>query len=155
MCIRDRKNTTKSPIESVSWRTVEMLPEVRSTFDKEELLKVISNKDGSVVSRNRPSYMLAWLNRVQRKQPIVLSSLGINDISTIHLPAESFIEYQLRAQKLAPKQFVATAAYGDGGPWYLPVKEEYPAMGYEVRVAFCEPTIDDIMTAGIKELLGV
>ncbi len=149
------KNTNKSPIETVSWRTVEILPEVRSTFDKEELLKVISNKDGSVVSRNRPSYMLAWLNRVQRKQPIVLSSLGINDISTIHLPAESFIEYQLRAQQLAPKQFVATAAYGDGGPWYLPVKEEYPAMGYEVRVAFCEPTIDEIMTAGIKELLGV
>ena len=149
------ENTEISSVKSVSWRSIEMLPEVRSSFNKEDLMKVISNKEGAVVSRNRPSYMLAWLNRVERKQPIILSSLGINDISTIHLPAESFIEYQLRAQKLAPDTFVATAAYGDGGPWYLPIKEEYPAQGYEVRVAFCEPSVDDVMTAGIKKLLGV
>ena len=147
------ENTSVSPIRNVSWSNVAILPEVRSTFNKEELNKIISNKDGSVVSRNRPSYMLAWLNRVERKQPIILSSLGINDIATLHLPAESFIEYQLRAQKLAPAKFVATAAYGDGGPWYLPVKEEYPAKGYEVRVAFCEPSVDDVMTTGIKQLL--
>ncbi len=147
------ENTSVSPIRTVSWSNVAILPEVRSTFNKEELNKIISNKDGSVVSRNRPSYMLAWLNRVERKQPIILSSLGINDIATLHLPAESFIEYQLRAQKLAPAKFVATAAYGDGGPWYLPVKEEYPAKGYEVRVAFCEPSVDDVMTTGIKQLL--
>tara|TARA_B100000674_G_C37692174_1_gene846516 strand:- start:246 stop:899 length:654 start_codon:yes stop_codon:yes gene_type:complete len=152
---RALENTEISSVKSVSWRSIEMLPEVRSSFNKEDLMKVISNKEGAVVSRNRPSYMLAWLNRVERKQPIILSSLGINDISTIHLPAESFIEYQLRAQKLAPDTFVATAAYGDGGPWYLPVKEEYPAQGYEVRVAFCEPSVDDVMTAGIKKLLGV
>ena len=147
------QNTKVSPIKTVSWRNVEILPEVRSTFNKEELNKVISNKAGSVVSRNRPSYMLAWLNRVERKQPIILSSLGINDIATLHLPAESFIEYQLRAQTVAPNTFVATAAYGDGGPWYLPVKEEYPAKGYEVSKAFCEPSVDEVMTAGIKKLL--
>jgi len=147
------QNTEVSPIKTVRWRNVEILPEVRSTFNKEELNKVISNKAGSVVSRNRPSYMLAWLNRVERKQPIILSSLGINDIATLHLPAESFIEYQLRAQTIAPNTFVATAAYGDGGPWYLPVKEEYPAKGYEVSKAFCEPSVDDVMTAGIKKLL--
>jgi len=147
------QNTKVSPIKTVRWRNVEILPEVRSTFNKEELNKVISNKAGSVVSRNRPSYMLAWLNRVERKQPIILSSLGINDIATLHLPAESFIEYQLRAQTIAPNTFVATAAYGDGGPWYLPVKEEYPAKGYEVSKAFCEPSVDDVMTAGIKKLL--
>ena len=147
------QNTKVSPIKTVSWRNVEILPEVRSTFNKEELNKVISNKAGSVVSRNRPSYMLAWLNRVERKQPIILSALGINDIATLHLPAESFIEYQLRAQTIAPNTFVATAAYGDGGPWYLPVKEEYPAKGYEVSKAFCEPSVDDVMTAGIKKLL--
>ncbi len=148
------KNTKVNPVETVSWRSVEILPEVRSTFNKQDLEKVISNKEGSVVSRNRPSYMLAWLNRVERKQPIILSSLAINDLATIHLPAESFIEYQLRAQQLAPELFVATAAYGDGGPWYLPIKEEYPALGYEVSVAFCEPSVDDVMTAGIKQLLG-
>jgi hypothetical protein len=71
----------------------------------------------------------------------------------LHLPAESFVEYQLRAQTLAPDRFVATAAYGDGGPWYVPVKEAYPQGGYEVSVANCAPAVDDILTQGLRELL--
>jgi hypothetical protein len=84
--------------------------------------------------------------------PILLSSLRINDITMLHLPAESFIEYQLRAQEFSKDRFVATAAYGDGGPWYIPTKEAYPNGGYEVSVAFCEPAIDDELTAGIRTL---
>ena len=79
--------------------------------------------------------------------------MQFNNIALLHLPAESFIEYQLRAQQLRPDQFVCTAAYGDGGPWYIPTAEEYPNGGYEVSVAFCEPTVDAAMTTGIKELL--
>ena len=44
----------------------------------------------------------------------------------LHLPSESFVEYQLRAQAAAPSRFVACAAYGDGGPWYIPTAEAYP-----------------------------
>ena len=50
--------------------------------------------------------------------------------------------------------FVATAAYGDGGPWYIPVKEEYPAGGYEVSVAFCDPQVDSILTEAMGSLLS-
>ena len=104
------------------------------------------------MGRNRPAYELAWLQRLEKKIPIVLSSLRVNDISLMHLPAESFVEYQLRAQELNPGRFVATAAYGDGGPWYLPTKEAYPNGGYEVSVAFCDPKVDDELTAGIRTL---
>ena len=72
----------------------------------------------------------------------------------LHLPGEAFIEYQLRAQQLPSDGFACTAAYGDGGPWYIPVKEEYPNEGYEVSVAFCEPAIDDILTGGIRRVLS-
>ena len=44
-----------------------------------------------------------------------------------------------RRRRSAPKRFVATAAYGDGGPWYIPTQEAYPDGGYEVSVAFCDP----------------
>src|SRR4029077_17883228 len=70
-----------------------------------------------------------------------------------HLPAECFVEYQLRAQQLASSRFVATAAYGDGGPWYIPVKEAYPQGGYEVTVANCSDAVDDLLTTGIGKLL--
>jgi hypothetical protein len=105
------------------------------------------------VNRNRPAYAVSWLRRVEKKIPIVLSALRIGGVNLLHLPAEMFVEYQLRAQKIQPDQFVCTAAYGDGGPWYIPVKEEYPCGGYEVGAALCHPDVDAVMTQGMKQIL--
>lgn len=145
----------RAPIGEVAWRTVPILPPGNPVFDAAAIEKEINNHDNKVVARNRPSYTLSWLRRAAAgAPPIVLSSLAINDISLLHLPAECFIEYQLRAQDLAPNRFVATAAYGDGGPWYIPVKEEYDKGGYEPSVAFCDAQVDDLLTAGMKTLLA-
>ncbi len=151
------KTLQPKPVETIRWDTVGMVPAPRDTLSIAALEKQISDKSNSVVNRNRPAYMLSWLQRLQRGTPIELSALDINKISLLHLPAESFIEYQLRAQAVArehdPQRFVATAAYGDGGPWYIPVAEEYPAGGYEVSVAFCDPKIDSVLSAGMRKLL--
>lgn len=152
--VASEKDLKPRPIEHVGWKTADLIPTPRETLSAAALEAQISNKDNRVVARNRPSYMLSWLRRVEQQIPIVLSSLRVNDTSLLHLPAECFIEYQLRAQELGgDSRFVATAAYGDGGPWYIPVKEEYPAGGYEVSVAFCEDSIDAQLTKGIKALL--
>jgi len=143
----------REPVDTAEWRTADILPTPRGTLNASQLAAAIANKQNAVVGRNRPAFELAWLQRVEAKIPIVLSCLQINDISMLHLPAESFVEYQLRAQELATGRFVATAAYGDGGPWYIPVKEAYPQGGYEVSVAFSEPEIDDDLTAGIRKIV--
>ncbi len=143
-----------APIGKIAWRTVEVLPKPHPQYTIADLEAQIANKDNAVANRNRPSFTLTWLRRAEKKTPIVLSALAIDGISLLHLPAESFIEYQLRAQELAPDRFVATAAYGDGGPWYIPVKEEYPNGGYEVSVAFCDPEVDPVLTEGMRTLLG-
>lgn len=142
------------PVGEVSWKTHEVLPAPRPGVTAEQLEAQIANKKNPTAGRNRPSYELAYQRRAAKKAPpIVLSALHVNDVTMLHLPAESFIEYQLRAQGLAPKRFVATAAYGDGGPWYIPTKDEYPHGGYEVSVAFCDAAIDDDLTAGMRKLL--
>ena len=143
----------REPVDTAEWRTADILPTPRRSLNASQLAAAIANKQNAVVGRNRPAFELAWLQRVEAKIPIVLSCLQINDISMLHLPAESFVEYQLRAQELAPGRFVATAAYGDGGPWYIPVKDAYPQGGYEVSVAFSEPEIDDDLTAGIRKIV--
>ena len=152
--VRSEENLRPVPIENVQWKTVDVLPPARDNLSAEALEARIANKANAVVQRNRPSFMLSWLHRVARKMPIVLSSLRINDVSLLHLPAECFVQYQLRAQQMQPDRFVATAAYGDGGPWYIPVKEEYACGGYEVSVAFCDPGVDEILTKGMKALLS-
>ncbi|MCH5372847.1 MAG: hypothetical protein JJ992_02635, partial [Planctomycetes bacterium] len=113
-------------LDGLLWRTVEILPPPREGFSAGPLEQQIANRDGSVVSRNRPSYMLSWLRRLEKRVPIVLSCLHAGDVRLLHLPGECFVQYQMRAQQSAPNRFVATAAYGDGGTWYVPVKEEYP-----------------------------
>lgn len=142
------------PIRSFAWETEDILPPLDPRFNEEQLLVGIRNKTNRVVARNRPSYTVAFIRRVKEGIPITLSSLHVNDISMLHLPAESFIEYQLRAQAIAPNRFVACAAYGDGGPWYIPVKEAYPQGGYAVGVAWCSPQIDPLMSNGIQTLLS-
>lgn len=142
------------PIKSLAWETEDILPPLNPRFDEEQLMAGISNKKNRVVSRNRPSYTVAFIRRVKAGIPITLSSLHVNDVSLLHLPAESFIEYQLRAQAVAPGRFVACAAYGDGGPWYIPVKEAYPQGGYAVGVAWCSPEMDPLMSQGIQTLLS-
>jgi hypothetical protein len=151
--VQSEKGLSPVPIDQAGWRTVEWLPPPRSGLSTEALEKQIADETAAVVNRNRPSLQLSWLRRLERRTPIVLSALHLDGVRMLHLPAECFVEYQLRAQALRSDAFVATAAYGDGGPWYIPVREEYPNGGYEVSVAFCDPGIDDQLTAAMKQLI--
>ena len=152
--VASEKSLTPAPIASVLWKTHEILPPTNPVFVAETLRERVANKQNVPANRIRPAMTLGWMQRVENRTPIVLSALHVDGISLLHLPAECFVEYQLRAQQLAPDRFVATAAYGDGGPWYIPVKEEYPKGGYEVSVANCSDAVDDILTRGTRELLG-
>lgn len=143
------------PVLSCQWATEEILPPPRSEFIYDEILAQVRDRTRSVVDRNRPAYILSYLNRFEKRVPIVLAGLHVNDISILHLPSECYIEYQLRAQATQPNKFVACAAYGDGGPWYIPTKESYPQGGYSVGVAWCDPQVDEILSKAMVALLKV
>jgi hypothetical protein len=153
--VASEKSLRPAPIRQVSWKTHEILPPTNPVWDADKLRDMLANDKNAKANRIRPAMVLGWMDRVANRLPIVLSALHVNDVSLVHLPAESFLEYQLRAQKFAPGRFVATAAYGDGGPWYIPIKEEYPKGGYEVSVANCSDAVDDILSRGIREVLTV
>jgi hypothetical protein len=148
------KSLKPGRIGSVSWKTREILPPTNPVFIADKLRAMVANEQNVAANRIRPAMTLAWMRRLENRTPIVLSALHVDGISLLHLPAECFVEYQLRAQGLAPGRFVATAAYGDGGPWYIPVKEEYQNGGYEVSVANCSDAVDDVLRRGMRELLG-
>ena len=147
------KNLKPEAIRTISWKSHELFPAVNPMFTKESETTLLENKKVMPANRIRPAMRLAFMKRVEARTPIILSALHVNKASMIHLPAESFLEYQLRAQKMQPSRFVATAAYGDGGPWYIPTKEAYPQGGYEVSVAHCPDSMDGLMTEGIQKLL--
>jgi len=140
------------PIDRVSWASAGVLPLPNPSLSADAIQKQISDPTQSVVNRNRPAYQLAWLKRLETGVPIVISHLRVNGAGMLHLPAESFVEYQLAAQEMFPGDFLATAAYGDGGPWYIPTAAEYPHGGYEVSVAFSDPQIDATLREAIAKV---
>jgi hypothetical protein len=143
----------RTTFDRVRWNTVPIQRPPRAGFSAIELRTQIADDARSVVERNRPAFTVAWLERCERKEPMLLSALHIGPVALLHLPAECFVEYQLFAQRHAPDRFLATAAYGDGGPWYIPTAEAYPQGGYEVSVAFCDPGVDQVLRQGIEQLL--
>jgi hypothetical protein len=147
-------NLRPQPIETVRWSTQDVLPPPHPRWNEAEILKQIENPSNPVVDRNRPAYTVAWLRRFQQQVPITLSALHINDVTMLHLPGECFVEYQLGAQAAATDRFVACAAYGDGGPWYIPTAEAYGQGGYAVNVAWCDPQIETLLNGGIRNLLA-
>ena len=70
--------------------------------------------------------------------------------------SELCIEYQLYAQELVPENFLATAAYGNGIYWYMPVAKAFEEGGYESNVEAClvTPEIEPVLKAGIREALA-
>jgi hypothetical protein len=152
--LQTEKEFQPERVENVSWRFAEISPRARDTLSRPALIDQLTNCYYAGGVRGRAAFMLTWLDRVGRGDPLPLSALRVNDIALLHLPGECFIEYQLRAQQLAPTRFVATAAYGDGGPWYIPVKEEFDKGGYELTSTFCDPDTDELLSAAIRELLN-
>jgi len=150
--VASSRDIRREPLTQVTWKGVELRLEPNAAFDAAKLEAQIADKNLQTVGRNRPAYTLAWMRRCQAGIPIVLSCLSLNKAAAVHLPAESFLEYQLRLQELFPDRFIATAAYGDGGPWYIPTQDAYPQGGYEVSVAFSAPTSDARITRGLGSL---
>jgi hypothetical protein len=152
--LRSEESLQPRPLQRVRWSTRDILPPPDPSFTPAQLRAQLADPSKTQVLRSIAAMRLSWRDRVDSGLPICVSALHLDDISLLHLPAESFVEYQLLAQGVSPDRFVATAAYGDGGPWYLPTKPEYPKGGYEVSVAFCDPVVDDILTVAIRGVLA-
>lgn len=152
--VRAESSIVPERLDSVEWRTENIHAEAKLGADAVQS-RDTGGRDATTANRVLAIFRETWRRRVARGLPLSLSTLRLNRIAALHLPAEGFIEYQLRAQELKPKgAAVAVAAYGDDGPWYIPTREEYPAGGYEVSAAFCAESIDERLTEAMRRLLN-
>jgi len=143
------------PADRIAWQTVPLaLPErTDGTFAIARNRAILSDPKADPKARVGAAGRVAFHERIDR--PIELSTLAIGPVRVLHLPGEPFIEFQLYAQKLAPKCFVAVAGYGDGGPGYLCTEKSYPEGGYEPTGTLVTPASEAILNKAITRLLGV
>jgi len=141
------------PVQSVSWRVKDVHLPPRNDLTEEELLDLVS---GGADVRKRPTWAAIRLAGLRRQEiPIPFGCLRIDETVTIlHLPGESFVEYQLFAQEQSCTPFTAVPSYGDCGPGYICLDRSYEEGGYEPRDSFVAPGVEEVMKEAIRELVG-
>src|SRR5689334_8467390 len=85
---------------------------------KEELEAEVAARDPRLMFEGRGSRM-AFLRRCEAGHKLEVACMKIGRARILHKPGEIFVEYQLAANAERPDLFVAMAAYGDYGPWYI------------------------------------
>ncbi len=142
-----------SRLDTIRWTTSPITFAPRSDLDLEKLQAIVADPKQTVVNRNRNAMTCGWLLRLAAERPILLSRLDLGAATVIHLPAETFVEYQLASQAARPDTFLATAAYGDGGPWYIPLHRSFAEGGYEPSVAHVSEDTEPLYRKAILDLI--
>jgi len=143
------------PAGPIQWRTCPLLLTPRSDQGytmAEYTAKMKNPKVGASERIYSGAMPVAFLQR--SKQPIELSSLQMGDVHILNLPGESMIEFQLYAQRLMPKKFVAVAAYGDCATGYICTEKAFEEGGYEPTDSLVVPQSEAVLKAAIRKLLG-
>jgi hypothetical protein len=140
-------------LDAIGWNSSLFSFRPREDLDAEKLRKIASDPAESTANRHRAAMAWSWLGRVQAGQPIRLSRVDLPGARLLFLPGETFVEYQLAAQKVDPRVPLFTAAYGDGGPWYIPLDRSFDEGGYEPSVSWVSRTSEQPYRDAIRRLL--
>lgn len=137
------ENTEKMPVseQSISWKTAEVKLPLAAHLKEDELIKTLSDPDDQK-NKFSAATQLAWLTEIKNGRKIYISALKIGNVSILSLPGEPFVEYQLAAQKMAPDQYVCTAAYEEYGAGYIGTAIAYSQGGYETSEGATKTTAE-------------
>lgn len=146
--------TRMRPLDQLEWSSTLFSFRPREDLNGDALRKVATDPAESTANRHRAAMAWSWLSRVNARQPIRLSRLDLPGTRLLFLPGETFVEYQLDAQTLDPTISLFTAAYGDDGPWYIPLERSFAEGGYEPSVSWVSPSSEQPYREAIRKLLA-
>jgi len=148
-------STHTSPISRIEWKVSEVRFALRQdyAFSDDKLRKELADPKAPEVARLKAALALAWYNRLKDRPAVDCSRLTLGPATILHFPGEAFVEYQLYAQSLRPDNFIAVAAYGEGGPGYICMDASAAEGGYEPSASYVGPPSEQRFKAAIEELL--
>jgi hypothetical protein len=97
---------------------------------------------------------LSWRKRADAGHTIDVPVLDFGSAQLLLLPAESYVEYQLTAQKLRPEAFVLVAGYGECAPGYIPTDRAFQEGDSNLHDwCWVAPGAERAMTATLEAVL--
>jgi hypothetical protein len=120
------KATKKTPAKDIVFRSVPLALQARTSegFSEAALTKRLKD-DPKPFGQCLAALGLSWKKRCDAGKPIDLPVLDFGGACLALLPAESYVEFQLAAQKARPDGFVLVAGYGECGPGYIPIERAW------------------------------
>jgi hypothetical protein len=123
------KTTRRTELAQIDFRCGELHFEPRSDpgFAPAELRRTIEiggptpgNARDQTFSKTFAAMGLSWRQRADAGKTIDLPVIDFGPAKLLLMPAESFVEYQLFAQRICPVEFVVVMGYGDCATGYIP-----------------------------------
>jgi hypothetical protein len=152
------RNTKKYPLRnsSVTWKNIEVELPLGKNLIETDLRRRMVDTTLNIHEKFRAAEKLAWYQRSVAGNKVNISSLKLGKIWLLNIPGEAFVEYQLAAQKMRPKDIVCTAAYEEYGPGYIGTRASYfQKGGYETSdiVSGVSPDVESVLLNAIRTVL--
>ncbi len=143
-------------VSKIEWRVrgLRLPPRQEPEYANKALRGVLGNPATQPNDRISAGLAIASLERMATDRPVDLTCLCMGDIRILHLPGEPFIQYQLLAQDLRPKDFVAVAGYGDDFTGYLCMETSYTEGGYEPTSTVLAAVNEHYFRGAITDLMA-
>ncbi|GAB4157347.1 MAG: hypothetical protein Tsb009_34440 [Planctomycetaceae bacterium] len=148
--------TKKHPLKAIDFRLAKLeLPfRQEKRFQAVELRKVLENPNRRVIDRIYAAMSLSSRHRVMEGNPIDFPCLDFGPAQLVLFPGESFVGYQLMAQRMNPDKFVMSVGYGECWPGYIPTKKAFDD-NFEDKWLWVPPGCEPRIQRALKEVLAV
>lgn len=119
------KSTKRQPLTKLAYRNAPFQLPLRSSagYTEADLKQQLAQENPK--KRCLAALGLSWRKRHEAKQPIDLPALDFGSAVVALLPGETYVEFQLAAQKLRPDDFVVILGYGESAPGFVPPEKAW------------------------------
>jgi hypothetical protein len=150
------ENTKRVSLRKIDFRNAELKlkPRGHAGFSKKDFnAKLI--KGDNPWQQCLAAMGLSWRQRCERGQPVDVPVIDLGPAQLLLLPGESYVEYQLAAQKMRPDSFVLVAGYGEGGTGYIPTEQHWREKDHNLGDwCWVHPGAEKVMLEAIRRALA-
>ena len=98
---------------------------------------------------------LSWRKRADAGHKLEIPAIDFGDACLILLPGESYLHYQLLAQKLRPDSFIVVMGYGESAPGFVGTDKAWDEQDGNLDSWCWVERSEAAMTKAIREALNV
>jgi hypothetical protein len=151
------KETKRHPLETLRFTStpVRLEPRDGPGFTVEDLRKKLTTET-KPFQQCLAAMGLSWRQRADAGHRIAIPSLDLGVAQLLILPGESYVEYQLAAQRMRPDSFVLVAGYGEGATGYIPTEKHFVEKDSNLGDwCWVAPGCESPMLAAIRQALSL